>query len=282
MRREKRQRFSERDNFKTLMLLSGGVLALAVLTFVITFAIYNKKIVSNIGTQLTKTEQMASADINNYANNIASTQEASSEIGKSIEEAKNEVANNSNNIVTNKENTSTTEKNNTTKNETKITTNINMSNSKTKITTESKEDKKQEQVKDPTFIKPVEGEIITKYAEDSLVFSETLQEWVTHLGVDIKANKTTVVKAAADGKVESIKNDPRYGLTIIIVHDNGFKTVYSNLLTTEFVVEGEEVKSGQSIGTVGNTAAFKILDEPHLHFELIKNGEKMDPTGYIK
>lgn len=282
MRREKRQRFSERDNFKTLMLLSGGVLALAVLTFVITFAIYNKKIVSNIGTQLTKTEQMASADINNYANNIASTQEASSEIGKSIEEAKNEVANNSNNIVTNKENTSTTEKNNTTKNETKITTNINMSNSKTKITTESKEDKKQEQVKDPTFIKPVEGEIITKYAEDSLVFSETLQEWVTHLGVDIKANKTTVVKAAADGKVESIKNDPRYGLTIIIVHDNGFKTVYSNLLTTEFVVEGEEVKSGQSIGTVGNTAAFEILDEPHLHFELIKNGEKMDPTGYIK
>lgn len=282
MRREKRQRFSERDNFKTLMLLSGGVLALAVLTFVITFAIYNKKIVSNIGTQLTKTEQMASADINNYANNIASTQEASSEIGKSIEEAKNEVANNSNNIVTNKENTSTTEKNNTTKNETKITTNINMSNSKTKITTESKEDKKQEQVKDPTFIKPVEGEIVTKYAEDSLVFSETLQEWVTHLGVDIKANKTTVVKAAADGKVESIKNDPRYGLTIIIVHDNGFKTVYSNLLTTEFVVEGEEVKSGQSIGTVGNTAAFEILDEPHLHFELIKNGEKMDPTGYIK
>ena len=38
---------------------------------------------------------------------------------------------------------------------------------------------------------------------------------------------------------------------------------------------------GQTVGTVGNSAAFEIADEPHLHFEIIKNGEKVDPSLYI-
>ena len=48
------------------------------------------------------------------------------------------------------------------------------------------------------------------------MYSETLKEWITHLGIDIKAEKATVVKAAEAGTVKSIKNDPRYGLTVII------------------------------------------------------------------
>ena len=59
-------------------------------------------------------------------------------------------------------------------------------------------------------------------------------------------------------------------------------TVYSNLLTSEFVVEGEKVEKGQSLGTVGNTATFEIADEPHLHFEIQKAGEAIDPSNYIE
>ena len=58
--------------------------------------------------------------------------------------------------------------------------------------------------------------------------------------------------------------------------------MYSNLLTAEFVQVGEEVKQGQTIGTVGNTATFEIADEAHLHFEITKAGEKMDPSIFIK
>lgn len=58
--------------------------------------------------------------------------------------------------------------------------------------------------------------------------------------------------------------------------------MYSNLLTSEFVVEGEEVKQGQTIGTVGNTAAFEIAEDAHLHFEIWKDGEAVDPNTYIK
>lgn len=102
------------------------------------------------------------------------------------------------------------------------------------------------------------------------------------MGIDIKADKTTVVKASEAGTIKSIKNDPRYGLSVIIEHQDGYETLYANLLTTEFVKVGEQVKQGQSIATVGDTATFEIADEPHLHFEIIKNGEQIDPSTVIK
>ena len=143
-------------------------------------------------------------------------------------------------------------------------------------------DENKEEVKDPTFVMPVNGEIVKSFGKDKLIYSNTLQEWTTHLGIDIKADKTTVVKSAADGVVKSIKNDPRYGLTIVVEHQNGFSSVYSNLLTAEFVVAGENVKSGQTLGTVGNSATFEILDDAHLHFEILKDGVAVDPEMYVK
>lgn len=142
---------------------------------------------------------------------------------------------------------------------------------------ESKEEKEE-----ITFIKPTEGEIICEYAKDNLIFSETLNEWITHTAIDIKADKTSVIKSAADGIIKSIVNDPRYGLTVIIEHADGYQTVYSNLLTAEFVVEGEEVKQGQTIGTAGNTASFESMMECHLHFEILKDGEYLNPSIYLK
>ena len=136
--------------------------------------------------------------------------------------------------------------------------------------------------KELSFEYPVEGEIVKEFARDSLVYSETLNEWTVHNGIDIKADRTSVVKAAEEGKIIAIKNDPRYGLTVIIEHQDGFKTIYSNLLTSEFVKEGEKVEKGQSIGTVGNSAAFEIADEAHLHFEMMLNNEYVDPRIYLK
>ena len=145
--------------------------------------------------------------------------------------------------------------------------------------TDKTEDKKSV---NPTFKYPVTGDVLTEYAKDKLVYSNTLGEWITHTGIDIKAEKTTVVKAAEAGTVKTIKNDPRYGLTIVIEHQNGFETVYANLLTSEFVTEGEKVTKGQSIGTVGNTAVFEVADEAHLHFEILKDSIQVDPSIYLK
>lgn len=136
--------------------------------------------------------------------------------------------------------------------------------------------------KELAFQAPIAGEITKDFAMDTLIYSETLDEWCTHSGIDIKADKAAVVAAAENGKVESIKNDPRYGLTVIVSHGNGFKTIYSNLLTAEFVKEGEEVEKGQTIATVGETASFEVADDSHLHFEMTKDGIAVNPTIYFK
>ena len=110
----------------------------------------------------------------------------------------------------------------------------------TEITNQKEEkNKRVTKQKNPTFSKPIEGTISKEYAKESLIYSDTLKEWITHLGVDILAEKATVVKASADGNIKYIKNDPRYGLTIIIEHSNGFQTLYANLLTTDFISERE-------------------------------------------
>lgn len=133
----------------------------------------------------------------------------------------------------------------------------------------------------PILSRPVLGSIVVGYAMDKLVFSNTLDEWTTHSGIDIACSRGTPVKAAADGTVREIKNDPRYGVTIIIEHADGLKTVYANLAGGDMVQPNQKVKAGDVIGGVGSTALFESQTEPHLHFEVLKNDEPVDPMKYL-
>lgn len=275
MRRESRKH--EKSSLKSVLFISGSVILLVIIAFVIGVMMLSNKI-ENDATE----SKLSTAKISGIVpNKITNTQETSSEIGKTVNELSNENKNKIANETVNKnENKKNTVKTSTS---TKKAEENRIKEEKKDAKTEVKAETKTEEVKEPVFISPVDGnEIIREFAKDKLVYSETLGEWITHNGIDIKAEKTTVVKVSADGKVSSIKNDPRYGLTVVIDHDDGFQTVYANLLTAEFVTSGEIVKSGQTLGTVGNTATFETLDDSHLHFEIIKNGEYLDPSIYIK
>ena len=131
------------------------------------------------------------------------------------------------------------------------------------------------------FIFPISGDIITEFAKDKLVFSETLDEWVTHDGIDILSDEASPVKASADGVIESIKMDPRYGNTIIIKHDNGYKTVYSNLSTLDLVYAGKKVVNGEIISGVANGFGFESKMKPHIHFEVWKDGNCVSPLEFL-
>lgn len=254
-------------------------------------------IISAIGIIIANSSRKANE--NKFAEEISSlnkemseSETASTQIGKSVDESKkNEIEfetlevqedkkENTNTNTTNKENKKEEKKNTNSTSENKKT-NKSTNTVETNAKTEKKEQSSKEKDEKIELEAPVKGQVIREFAKESLVFSNTLQEWITHNGVDIKADKTTVVKSAASGTVTAIKNDPRYGLTVIINHDNGYQTIYSNLLTAEFVVKGEKVEKGQSIGTVGNSASFEVADDYHLHFELLKNNEYLDPTVYI-
>ena len=151
-------------------------------------------------------------------------EEASSGIGKSIDEVQNEENNNKTNDNVLVVKTSNETNNKTTSNEpeeikeTEKKQNINNQENKD-IVTSNTEIKEEIKTSEPVFSIPVEGEIIKEFAKDKLVYSDTLKEWVTHAGIDIKAEKTTIVKASEAGTIKSIKNDPRYGLTVVIEHN---------------------------------------------------------------
>lgn len=128
---------------------------------------------------------------------------------------------------------------------------------------------------------PVLGNISLDYAEDTLVYSKTLEQWTTHKGIDLKASEGTVVKAVLDGVVSQIKKDETLGIVITLDHGNGLQTLYGNLSTDEMVKIGQEVEKGDAISGVGKGSGFEMVEGPHLHFEILQDGENIDPKQFI-
>jgi len=249
----KRYYIEDENKLKKVAYISGIVLLVSTIVLVFVLSLYQNKAEAD--------KRIAAQKMNNIETEVIESTTSTED--KSINEVNEIVQENINNTVSTSSNT-TIEKNVTKDKKTK------------------KETKKKEVKKELKFAVPLKGDIIKDYADTNLVYSETLKEWTTHYGIDIKADNGSAVSASEAGTIKSIKNDPRYGLTVTIKHDSGFETVYSNLLSAEFVSEGDSVKKGQTIGTVGSSAAFEITDEPHLHFEMISNGNNVNPTTYWK
>ena len=104
------------------------------------------------------------------------------------------------------------------------------------------------------------------------------KEKLFHAGTDFRAKMGTKVKATADGIITMTKEaETGYGMQIQITHDNNFITSYS-ALSKFLVAEGDSVSKGQIIALSGNTGASTA---PHLHYEVIKDGEQVDPEYYM-
>ncbi|MBP5650609.1 MAG: peptidoglycan DD-metalloendopeptidase family protein [Bacteroidales bacterium] len=98
-----------------------------------------------------------------------------------------------------------------------------------------------------------------------------------HTGVDLTAPKGTPVYATADGVVSREKGGSGYGITVIINHGFSYQSLYAHL-SKKVVKPGQKVKRGELIGYVGNTG---LSFGPHLHYEVIKNGVKVNPVHYF-
>ena len=133
-----------------------------------------------------------------------------------------------------------------------------------------------------TMVAPVVGDVTKYHSLEMPVFSNTLNEWRVHTGIDISAEEGTEVYATAAGTVTRIFSDPFLGKTVEISHGNGIVSLYSNLSSTDVcVAEGQTVASGDKIGTVGDTSLSELADEPHLHFGVKLNDVSVNPLDYI-
>ena len=130
---------------------------------------------------------------------------------------------------------------------------------------------------DITFGMPVAGEVAKDFSGDELVFNDTMNDWRTHPGVDIKADMGVAVTAAAAGTIEDIYADPLYGTTVVIRHSDKLITRYAGLQPSLPISKGNFVEAGAPIGNIGNSAVAEKEQDTHLHFEVIENNIPINP-----
>jgi murein DD-endopeptidase MepM/ murein hydrolase activator NlpD len=99
-----------------------------------------------------------------------------------------------------------------------------------------------------------------------------------HTGLDFSAPIGTEIYATGNGVVKSVDQEARgYGNHVVISHGYGYETLYGHM--SKFNVrEGQKVKRGDVIGFVGSTGTSTA---PHLHYEVIKNGQKINPINFF-
>lgn len=137
-------------------------------------------------------------------------------------------------------------------------------------------------VREIVFYYPTVGEVLTPHSVEVLRYHPTMGDWRTHSGIDISAQLGDDVCASAEGVVIDIFSDDLMGITIMIEHPNEVITTYANLAPNPSVIVGEYVSTGQLIAVVGNSAIAEVNSPPHIHFEMSKNGESLNPEDYLK
>lgn len=131
------------------------------------------------------------------------------------------------------------------------------------------------------WVWPLEGDVVAAFSSDTLSYNEALGDWRTHDGVDLSAQLGQSVAAACAGEVLSVEEDPLLGWTVTLDCGDEITVQYSNLAEEIPVSAGESVAAGETIGTVGASAAGESRETPWLHFAVLRAGEAADPSEFF-
>lgn len=137
--------------------------------------------------------------------------------------------------------------------------------------------------KEAVYLCPLAGNVARRHDTENLSYSPTMGDWRTHSGIDIAASLGDTVKAVADGRITEVSEDVKMGVSVSVEHADGVVSIYRNLAPelAAGITVGAEVKSGDAIGTVGESALCELADEAHLHFEMVQAGAEVDPLSLL-
>lgn len=131
------------------------------------------------------------------------------------------------------------------------------------------------------FTWPVKGEVLREHAVETLAYDKTMGDWRVHDGVDIACAVGTEVLAPAGGTVTDLYTDDMMGMTVVILHADGVMSACSNLAAVPNVEIGDTVRTGDVIGSVGESAIAESEEASHLHVSMTKDGVSVDPLDYL-
>jgi murein DD-endopeptidase MepM/ murein hydrolase activator NlpD len=133
-----------------------------------------------------------------------------------------------------------------------------------------------------TFIVPMKNATISKdYSSAELQYNTTLKQWEIHKAIDFVAGDDLNVYAVAKGTISNIYTNYLEGTVIEILHDDGITSVYKSLNKEVNVAIGQKVNAGEVIATVSESMAQELNVGKHLHFEMFKDGKKVNPNNYL-
>jgi murein DD-endopeptidase MepM/ murein hydrolase activator NlpD len=125
------------------------------------------------------------------------------------------------------------------------------------------------------FVKPTDGDISRGFG---MTLNPLTGNSVLHTGIDIDARIGQPVRSAEAGTVVSVKITGALGKVVRVKHGGGFESEYAHLSRIE-VAKGDCLNIGGRLGAVGNTG---VSGHPHLHFEIIENGQAIDPLRLFR
>jgi len=118
---------------------------------------------------------------------------------------------------------------------------------------------------------------VNGFSGSAPVFSESMGDWRLHQGIDFLTENSVEVLAAEDGIVEDVYDDGLMGMSVLLLHKDGTRTLYQSLDINPEVIKGMAVTKGYVIGRTGDTAASEALLGYHLHYAIIKDGAYVEP-----
>jgi len=122
--------------------------------------------------------------------------------------------------------------------------------------------------------RPLEGKLNSKFGYRKDPFKSKTG---FHPGIDIDADYGETIVSTAEGTVSKAGWHHSYGRTVILDHKDGYETLYGHMSKVS-VKEGQKVTAGEVIGKAGSTGR---SSGTHLHYEIVKNGKRVDPTHYL-
>jgi len=144
----------------------------------------------------------------------------------------------------------------------------------------TEESEPEPQIAEPSFSTPIYGMVQKPFSPQKVLYSKTMDDWRIHLGVDVKASIGTDVNAAEGGTVTYSGYDINLGYTVKI-QSGEYECIYSSLDSKIPVNVNDTVTKGQIIGTLSDSCISEICDDPHLHFEMKKNDQYVNPEEYV-
>ncbi len=132
-----------------------------------------------------------------------------------------------------------------------------------------------------SYVWPLEGEMLRGFSLEVLAYDETMGDWRTHCGIDIAGEEGSKVCCMGDGVVKAVYSHDLMGTTVVVDHQDGTESLYSNLSADTAAAVGQEVERGDILGTVGRTALAESSLPAHLHLEMMRDGNMTDPVNFL-